>query len=100
MELFFSGILIIILLGMLYLLFKPKGTPKSKPIKQAEILDGYKDKMDKELLVYLGDDKLFLQKKMALLKSFATELNRNIFFDVDETKALIQKLVLYEIKKV
>lgn len=100
MELFFSGIIIMILLGMLYLLFKPQGTPKSKSIKQAEILDGYKDQMDKELVVYLSDDKLFLQKKMALLKVFATELNRNIFFDKDETKALIQKLVLYEIKKV
>lgn len=95
-------VVLVLLMGVLYLLLKPQGGPrgKSKAQKQDELLGSYKDRMDRELCEYLEDEALLLEKKMALLKVFATELNNNIFFDKQESKALIQKLVLYEIKKV
>jgi hypothetical protein len=95
-------ILLALLVGLLYLLLKPQGATrgKSKAQKQDELLLAYKERMDRELSPYLKNETLLLEKKMALLKVFATELNNNIFFDKDESKALIQELVLYRIKKV
>jgi len=99
MDTILSSIIIIIMLGMLYLLFKPKKAHKTKEKKQDEIYLAYKARMDKELVAYINDEKLLAKEKIALLKVFTKELNRNIFFDVPETKALIQKLILHEIKK-
>ena len=98
MDFIFSVIIVFILIGFVYLLVKPKKVPKTTAQKQEEILQGYKDMMDKELARYLNDEKLLLQKKTALLKVIADELNRNIFFDVPQTRELISKLVSYSLK--
>lgn len=86
------------MLGFLYLLLKPKTRGKTKEEKHVEILLGYKNKLDVELSSYMSDEKLLLKKKTEFLKIIADELNRNIFFDVDETKSLIQELINYKIK--
>ena len=91
-------LILFICLGFLYLLFKPSRKLKTKEQKQAEILAGYRQEMDSELTKYVDDKNLFLEKKTALLKVFAEELNRNLFFDEDEVRALIQKLANYKIK--
>jgi len=89
---------VIVLIVVMYFLSKPKGVAKPKFQKKAEIIDDYKNRMNSELAPYLDDEKLLLQKKTMLIKSFANELNRNIFFDEDEVRTLIQELILYEIK--
>ncbi len=87
------------MLGFLYLIFKSnlKSQPKSKEQKQGEIYEEYKRTMDSELSNYLNDKDTLVQKKTALLKVFAGELHRNMFFDEQETRELIQKLAKYEV---
>ena len=88
-------VILFIVLGFLYLLFKPTRKLKTKAQKQAEILQSYKNTIDSELSQYESDRNLYLKKKTELLKVFAEELNRNMFFDEDEVRVLIQKLVNY-----
>lgn len=75
----------------MYLLFKPKSAPKSKEQKQEELIASYKHKLDQELSP-ITDANEKKNRKIALLKSFAKELEFNLFFDEHEVKALIQEL--------
>jgi len=88
-------IIVFIFLGLLYLIFKPSAKRKSKKQKQAEIIASYKRKLDYGLSG-IEDRTLLLQKKIVLLKSYSEELNRNLFFDEEEVRELIQKLAKYE----
>jgi len=81
-----------------YLLLKPKPQPKSKAQKQAEVIEGYKQKLDNSL-AGITDKNLFIKKKTALLQSFSSELNRNLFFDEDEVRELIEKLAKYKVMR-
>ena len=84
-------LILFICLGFLYLFFKPSRKLKTKAQKQAEILEKYKQEMNRELSGLDGEG--FKKRKLELLKEFADELNRNLFFDENETKKLIQKLI-------
>ena len=90
-------VIVLISLGFLYLFLKPtagkKTAGKTKAQKQEEIFEEYKQIMDKELTRFVDDKPLFKQRKTALLKRFASELNRNVFFNVEDTKKLIQRLI-------
>lgn len=90
-------IIILIMLGFLYLIFKPKAQPKSKEQKQQEIIEAYKRKLDSKLSG-IEDKSLLIKQKTALLKTFSSELNRNLFFDKEEVRELIQELAAYNIK--
>ena len=94
METFFSILLILILLGFLFLLLKPKIAPKSKEQKQEEIRASYNQRLSTELSAIENSDER-QTKKIALLKVFAKELEFNLFFDKDEVKMLIQELASY-----
>lgn len=94
METFFSILLILILLGFLFLVLKPRREPKSKEQKQEEIRLSYKEKLNAELSAIQNPDER-QTKKIALLKVFAKELEFNLFFDKDEVKMLIQELASY-----
>lgn len=94
MEIFFNAIIILILCGFLFLLFKPKKEVKSKEQKQEEIYLSYKERLNTELLAIENFDER-QKKKIALLKVFAKELEFNLFFDSEETKILIQDLAKY-----
>jgi len=89
-------IIILITIGFLYLIFKPKAKPKSKEQKQAEIFASYKRKLDSNLSG-IEDRALLIEKKTSLLKKFSAELHRNLFFDEDEVRELIEKLANYEV---
>ena len=78
-------------MGFLYLILKPKAKPKSKRQKQVEIFEGYKRKLKSELLG-IEDRALLVKKKTTLLKNFSAELHRNLFFDADEVRDIIEKL--------
>ncbi len=83
--------IILIMLGFLYLIMRQNKQPKSKEQKQAEILRAYEKQMKRELLGL--DEQEYKKRKMQLLKKFADELNRNLFFDEQETRNFIQKLI-------
>jgi len=89
-------IIILISIGFVYLIFKPKTQPKTKEQKQIEIFEGYQKKLRSELSG-IENRILLIKKKTALLKSFSAELNRNLFFDEKEVRELIQKLAKYEV---
>lgn len=94
MDMLFNILVILILLGFLFLLFRPKKQPKSKEQKQEEIRLSYKEKLNAELLDIQNIDER-QKKKIALLSVFAKELEFNLFFDEHEVKALIQELASY-----
>lgn len=92
-------ILLLIALGLvIYFTNKKTSVAKSATQTKADIIKGYKNRMDLELGAYVTEPKVLLQKKTALIKVIADELNRNIFFDKDEVKDLVQDLILYEVK--
>jgi len=90
-EILFNAIIILALFGFLFLLFKPKKQPKSKEQKQEEIRLNYQQKLYSELLGIQDPDER-QNKKIALLKVFAKELEFNLFFNAYEVKILIQDL--------
>lgn len=49
METILNIVIVLIILGFMYVLFKPKATPKSKEQKQEELIASYKQKLDQEL---------------------------------------------------
>lgn len=94
MEILSNILIICVLLGVLFLLFKPKKKAKSKEQKQEEIRLHYQEKLHSELLGIENADER-QKKKIGLLRVFAKELEFNLFFDADEVKILIQELARY-----
>jgi len=95
-------VLLIILGALLYYFNGTKNSSssasKSTAKTKADIVKNYKNRMDLELKTYVGDSKMLMAKKTSLVKVIASELNRNIFFDEDEVRELVQELIIYEIK--
>jgi len=77
-----------------YFWLKPSTKPKSTPQKQEEIREMYRQRMHTELSSIEKSDERQM-KKVDLLKTFAKELEFNLFFDKDEVKVLIQELAKY-----
>ena len=94
MEIFFTILAILTLLGVLFLVLKPKKEPKSKEQKQEELRQNFLQRLDAELSAIENPDER-LVKKIALLKVFAKELEFNLFFEKSDVQALMQKLVGY-----
>ena len=94
MEVFFSILTMLILFGFLYFVLKPKKEPKTKEQKQEEIRQDFLQRLNAELSGTQNPDERQM-KKIALLKTFAKELEFNLFFDKDEVKTLIQELANY-----
>ena len=94
MEIFFTILAILMLLGVLFLVLKPKKQPKSKAQKQEEIRQNFLQRLDAELSATQTPNER-QTKKIALLKVFAKELEFNLFFDKEEVKTLIQELANY-----
>ncbi|WP_333804703.1 hypothetical protein [Sulfurospirillum sp.] len=78
----------------IYFWLKPRAKPKSSPQKQEEIRQMYRQRLQTELSNIQNADER-QTKKIALLKTFAKELEFNLFFDKDEAKVLIQELASY-----
>lgn len=94
METFFTILTIFLLLGFLFLVLKPKKESKTKEQKQEEIRQNFLHRLNTELSM-IEDSNERQMKKIALLKTFAKELEFNLFFDKDEVKTLIQELACY-----
>lgn len=88
-------IIVAIIVIFAYLLLRPKSKVKSKAQKQEEIKQIYKKKLS-HALKGIDDADTRIQRKTALLKVFAGELHRNLFFEEHEVRALIKELAEYE----
>jgi hypothetical protein len=98
----FSIISIFILALILFYTLAQSETkaPKSAGDKKREIIDNYKKQLKNALLPFQGDAEAIKRKKSELLKEISNELARNIFFDQDEMRIVIQELIQYDYKEV
>ena len=67
---------------------------KTKAKKKEEIIQEYKQKLDKALEDLSHDKDLRTAKKTQLLQEFSSEFSRNIFFDEEEVRDIITKFSL------
>lgn len=70
---------------------------KTKEQKQNEIVYDFLQRMEKELTPIKDNQEELGKKKTELLKTFAKELEFNIFFDKDEVREIIKNLASKEI---
>lgn len=78
------GIILLIIGFGIYQILKTKSQIKSSGVKKSEIINEYKNKLD------LLKTK---EEKVAYLKTINQELSRNIFFEQNEIKEIIQDFV-------
>lgn len=71
---------------------------RTKSEKQDQIKRSYKSYLDEKLSPLKDNRSELLEEKTKILKRFSKELHRNLFFDEDEAKTLIQELAAYEPK--
>lgn len=83
-------VLIFLLILLVFVLFYRKKEVKTKEQKQQEIIDSYIDKMQETLTPLKTDN--YQKQKIALLQTFAKELEFNIFFDKNEVREIIKSL--------
>ena len=87
------GILIVVFFVLVIRHFiKPKHDIKPNHVKKEEIIADYEQQMYNLLEKYKEDEKLLKEQKMILLKHISVELHKNIFFDEEEIKIIIQHL--------
>jgi len=70
--------------------------PKSADDKKREIIDAYKLQLKNTLIPLQDNSEALKKKKNALLKEISMELSRNIFFDHEEMRKVIQELANYD----
>lgn len=88
---------ILVALFIVWLWIQNSGsTIRSKEDKQAQIRDSYIKFLDEKLAPHKGDRARLMEEKTKILKRYSKELHRNLFFDEDETRALLQELAKYE----
>ena len=85
---------IIVFMLILYKFIADGITVKEQPKedKKNQIIDDYKQQIKEALAPLENDNQKRLQKKQELLKVITDELSRNIFFDADENREIIQEL--------
>jgi hypothetical protein len=91
MEFFTNTLIVALAAFSLFVILRPKKSPKSKEQKQEELKAYYTQKLKNEL-EKIDDAALRQEKKIALLKEYAKELRMNLFFDEEEVKHLIETL--------
>lgn len=90
-------LLLIILICAAFVLIVKNGlnlktNTKSSAIKKSEIIQAYEEQMKTLLQNYAHDEIKCKEQKMIFLRHVSSELHRNIFFDEDEVKQIIEKL--------
>ncbi len=73
-------------------IFAKGGDSKPTGVKKNEIIEAYEEQMKVLVERYANDKELLNSQKKIFLKSVSSELHRNIFFDEEEVKAVIQHL--------
>lgn len=93
----YIAILLCVGLILFFLFNSPKKETKTKAQKQEELIFSYRQKLHHELSKYKDNPPLKSKKKIQLLKTFAQELQFNIFFSDEETKEIIENLAKEDI---
>lgn len=88
-----GGIVIFILIIIFTLRSSPTSRVQSKEQKCQEIIQQYRQQLRSALEPLEADNEAMQAKKSELLKKFSNELSRNIFFDQDEIRDIIQDLL-------
>jgi len=88
-----ASILVIVYFLVKMFLNTTKKEAKPVEVKKEEIIRNYENQMRELLNTYKNDDTSLTANKTALLKKISKELSTNIFFDKDEVRSIIQKLV-------
>ena len=93
-----NAVLILSIFIIIFYLGKKLFNPVNKEVKspkrkKEEIINEYEEQMKEVLTMYKNDDNILKLKKTQLLKQISTELSTNIFFDKQEVRDVIQKLV-------
>ncbi|MEA3512125.1 MAG: hypothetical protein U9R37_00845 [Campylobacterota bacterium] len=87
MEIVLSILLLIILL---FLIYKNKKNIKPTAQKKYELINSYKKELEDILKNCKEEDRLTLKKQY--LQKLNSELSRNIYFDENEAKKIVQDL--------
>ena len=95
---FYIGVLVVGIVIVFVLLKKDIGRAKPQNIKDSgikkeEIIKEYEEKMKKIILTYQGDANTLRQKQNEFLRQVNRELSRNIFFEADEIKSVLERLL-------
>ena len=91
------NILLILLIVIAFVLIikhflKAQQNTKPSHVKKEEIIQSYEEQMKNLQNKYLNDADELKKQKMIFLKTVSMELHRNIFFDEEESKAIIKHL--------
>lgn len=89
-----AGIVIFALIAYFVLRNDTRAQAQTKEEKRYEILNSYQALLTKELAPFKNNQEERLAKKALLLKKISEELSRNIFFDAQEIKEIIQELAI------
>lgn len=81
-------------LVIMWILFssKPSSSIKTQAIKKSEIIFEYTQKLEKALKECKDNKELRIETKKVCMKEYSNELARNIFFDADEVREILQEL--------
>ena len=85
-----AGIVIFILIIIFTLRSGETDGTQTKEQKKQQIINGYQEELISTLKPLDGE--IMLAKKTELLKKYSDELSRNIFFDKEEIREIIQYL--------
>ena len=85
-------ILALLVVGILIFLNGNSNNIKPTAVKKHEIIEQYEKELKSILNKYKHDNETMIQQKKNFLQKCNSELSRNIFFDENESKKIIQKL--------
>ena len=86
-------ITLILIIGVIFLLLQNTNTPtRSQTVKKDDIIKNYEKNLKDILSKHENNKDKQIEQKKLFLQKCSSELSRNIFFNPDEAKLIIQKL--------
>lgn len=92
LDIFLIILIVITFILLIKLIFFKQIKSKPAHIKKDEIIDDYRVQMININEKYKDDTQTLKKQKMIFLRSISGELHKNIFFDEDEVKVIIENL--------
>lgn len=95
MEIFSVVLFVLVAVAFVFVVlrvFSKGGDAKPTGVKKSEIIEDYEKQMRIINERYADDKDVLISQKTIFLKSVSGELHRNIFFDEQEAKEVVQYL--------
>ena len=91
-------LIIVLLIGAFFILIKRYNSVdeyevKPSPVKKEEVIQAYEQEVKELLQNYKDDEAKLLEEKKNLIKRINNELKMNLFFDDEEAKEVINRLL-------